>query len=655
MHRNKLQTMSLPAQGYVSFDVFDTLIKRSVAKPSDLFDLMENKIDQESGDGHSNFAETRRHAAKAVAEEQAVPVTLEQIYQRLAVEFGSEAFRWMELEIQIELNSCAENPLCVDLFRRCVDAGKIVVLISDMYLSSAVIERMLEKCGVAGYHKLYVSCEMGARKRDGSLFRAVIEDLGIKPSQLIHIGDNWRADYLMPVSLGIHAKHVPNMSKELCEIPQKISCRSELAYRTIHASLHNCTYGMTDKEKMGCVLFGPLLYGFTLWLADQIQKDDIHDVYFVARDGYMMKKAFDLLGISEINTHYLYASRRSFIAPMFWKHPEFSDTMHYIGHVRRISLRNYLVRLGVEPDDYVSVAEKQGLDMDQTVEMQDFISSAKVKDFYELIRGDVRNNARAEYEALVAYIRSLKMDSKIALVDIGYNGSTEEAFEHLLSEEGMDVEVKGYYTAVSPKAFRVLDHTMYMRGYLCDIDHDQENFDTFGRYLPIFEAQFFAPHGSVKRFVIHNDVAEPELYDFEYMLPDGSYSYEYDFIEAYQKGAVELVSYMYAHFPDHPFRVDPDVALYGLNRLGYQPTLAEAKLWGDFHRLSMTYYNVAKPQSPTAYMRHPGQIKRDLMSCQWKIGFMKRLIKLPLPYGRIQKAAKKLLKSKINESVQESK
>ena len=114
----------------------------------------------------------------------------------------------------------------------------------------------------------------------------------------------------------------------------------------------------------------------------------------------------------------------------------------------------------------------------------------------------------------------------------------------------------------------------------------------------------------------------------------------------YQKGAIQFMEYMSSHFPNHPFRVNPDTALYELNRLGYRPTLSEAKRWGDFHRLSMTYYNVARPQSLMVYMRHPGQMKRDIMSCQWKIGFMKRLLKLPLPYDRIHKAAKRLLKSK---------
>ena len=134
---------------------------------------------------------------------------------------------------------------------------------------------------------------------------------------------------------------------------------------------------------------------------------------------------------------------------------------------------------------------------------------------------------------------------------------------------------------------------------------------------------------------MQDGVAVPELCAFEYSLPEGGYSYEYPFITEYQNGALKFLEFMFSHLPCHPIRLDPKVALYSLNRLGNKPTVKETKLWGDFHRLSMVYYNVAKPGRYRDYLRHPLLLKKDLLACQWKIGFLKRLLKIPLPYDKI--------------------
>ena len=65
--------------------------------------------------------------------------------------------------------------------------------------------------------------------------------------------------------------------------------------------------------------FGPILVGFSNWLNDEFKKKDIKKVFFLARDGYIMKKAFDYLYGDKYNTKYFYASRRAIIVPSLWK------------------------------------------------------------------------------------------------------------------------------------------------------------------------------------------------------------------------------------------------------------------------------------------------------------------------------------------------
>ena len=193
---------------YISFDVFDTLIKRSVAMPTDLFFLIEQYCKNTGMNIPSSFAKKRREAEQRASEKKGIAVGLEDIYNELRGDYGAATDELKELELRFELDGCKPNPPCAELLHRCVEAGKIVVLISDMYLPSAFIGKMLEKCHIRGYKKLYVSCEMGARKGDGSLFRDVIKELDIHPEQLFHIGDNWKGDFLRPISIGIKAAHI---------------------------------------------------------------------------------------------------------------------------------------------------------------------------------------------------------------------------------------------------------------------------------------------------------------------------------------------------------------------------------------------------------------------------------------------------------------
>lgn len=624
---------------YISFDIFDTLIKRSVARPKDIFLIMEKCSGRR--DIPDNFAEKRVAAAESANARYARPTTIREIYAELEAEYGEIVYEWMKSEIDIEIRGCHPNLPCTELFDKFLASKKKIILISDMYLPLDVLMLMLEKCNIRGYDKIYVSCENGARKRDGTLFKKVLSELEILPQQLLHIGDNMRADVIIPLAMGIRVKPVANRQKMLCKKPKKLPLESEFAFRTLNAVVQNCGYPLTSAERQGCSIFGPLLYGFVRWLAARLQEDEINDVYFMSRDGYMMKKAFDALNLEGFQTHYLYCSRRAYTVPMYGKHSEFEDTLEYFKHLERMTLREYLIRLGLIPEVYIQKAEKFGLNMDYVFEKRSFFSSCKVQKFYCSIRNDVIENALVEYNSLAEYIRSLHMANKIAVVDIGYVGTMQHALEQVISECSLDVSVSGYYFWLSDRA---RTDTLRMSGYLNTIPGGKEYIEKLGRFIPIMEAQFLAPHGSVKRFVMNDGLPQPELCDFEYSSGDDSYSYEYFFISDYQNGAMQFVKYMADKFLSDPLSGNINATLFNLCKVGLSPTLAEARFWGDFHRLSMVLRFLAKPKSLLSYLVCPQQLAKDFVVCTWKIGFMKRLLKLPLPYDRIYDSLKKRYK-----------
>ena len=72
---------------------------------------------------------------------------------------------------------------------------KHILIISDMYLPSEVIQKMLKACNILDYEKIYVSNEYGVNKISGILFKKVIQDKKINAYEMIHIGDSIKADF----------------------------------------------------------------------------------------------------------------------------------------------------------------------------------------------------------------------------------------------------------------------------------------------------------------------------------------------------------------------------------------------------------------------------------------------------------------------------
>ena len=60
-----------------------------------------------------------------------------------------------------------------------------MVVTSDMYLSEDIIRRILTKNGFEGYTNIFVSSEFGEKKRNGKLFKRVVDELRVKPKEIL--------------------------------------------------------------------------------------------------------------------------------------------------------------------------------------------------------------------------------------------------------------------------------------------------------------------------------------------------------------------------------------------------------------------------------------------------------------------------------------
>ena len=182
----------------ISFDVFDTLILRK-CQPHEVFAFVSVKC------GIKSFMSDRIEAEhRARMKSRREEVTLDEIYDELSVIYGNERIEELKaLEIESEFEVIYPSSELKEFFDLMKQKHKRIIIISDMYLPVNIIEAMLERCGYDGYESVCVSSEYGLTKRHGSLFAHVLQDKGISPEKVLHIGDNMISDYIMPKQNGM--------------------------------------------------------------------------------------------------------------------------------------------------------------------------------------------------------------------------------------------------------------------------------------------------------------------------------------------------------------------------------------------------------------------------------------------------------------------
>ncbi len=324
-----------------SFDVFDTLITRITATPKGIFALIQHCLQETQKENaiffsayiKSNFFSLRigaeQVARNTYCRNGIEDVTLEQIYDVLVKEHlitEKQAEYLCKVERRVELASVYGISENIEKVKKLLEQGEQVILISDMYLDSETIHAMLEKVDpIFALIPLYVSSDKEKKgKWTGNLFRLVKEKEQVSYEAWHHYGDNQDSDYRIPKQLGILCESY--QPEGLLEVEEEYIKKYE-SEASIQLSI-GCAkiariYGKKSTAyRLGCSIGGIILYPYIHWLLEDAVIKKIKRLYFIARDGYLLKELTDcliLLNNLEISTYYLYGSR------LAWRIPEGED------------------------------------------------------------------------------------------------------------------------------------------------------------------------------------------------------------------------------------------------------------------------------------------------------------------------------------------
>ena len=502
----------------ISFDIFDTLLARPLLNPDSAFDLLALEIKRKEGIG--GFRSLRKSAEADVRAGKSFnsDVRIEEVYNRIGEKLKLDKpaiarLCFMEKEIEHRLNRPRHQVVQALKFAR--EIGKHIVLVSDMYLDLETVRKLLEESEIKEYDELFISSETGLRKDNLSMWLKMLE-LFPKGS-ILHIGDNEHSDVQIPSDMNIPVYHVmsPKNLFENCSLGRNFPIVSTAENPGSSALLGlaidylcrdpfsmkdgNGNYLFSDKFGFGYVVLGPVIFSYSLWLLKLAVRDKISKVLFLAREGYLLKKIFDMIQAhpdvqtargTSIESVYLLASRRATSVPAIIG---VADALVLLKKPYCGTLHNLLeCRFGIEQH----YCEKNGIENSYIELPADYVKlSALVTEHFDVVAA----KARAERTSYLHYLKEAGIvgcrAGEVAVSDLGYSGNIQKALSKLLA-----VPLTGAYfaTCFDVKEDDRLDNTF--KGFFTENDEPNNSRSAVYRHSLLLESILTSPDGQLVRF-----------------------------------------------------------------------------------------------------------------------------------------------------------
>lgn len=532
---------------FYSYDIFDTLIKRKGGLPISIFVLLQEKIRNSEIEASNyfkrNFVEIRRNEEANLRqliertnysrEKKIWEITLDEIYEVIGKKYNlniKDVEQIKQWEIEAELENCEPIEENIKEIHKLLSEKNDVVLISDMYLPKKVIKEMLQKIDKKiSELPLYLSCETNSRKKNGLLYYDVYKDLDYNYSNWIHKGDNQESDFIQAKKLGIKPVLYENVEFNDYEnkLIDKINSYDAYLvanklkeYRITHSKYSNFIYSHLS------FIFVP----YVMWVIDNAIENNYQTLYFVSRDGEILKKIADVI-IKErkldIKSKYFYGSR------VAWRIPSFID------HIDKEYYENFGVFNG-GIQTYEQLIKATSLTKEEFKKFFPTLTSSPTEKVTWKTICQVRDVLRKskEYEKIILKLASEKRKSvigylkqeinfneKFAFVEYWARGYTQDCLTRLINEASSHkVKQSDFY---------------YLRSIYNSDDYNiRHNFTNKNITVTFVESILSnLPYDSVKQYIKEKDKYVPEIKKIDY-----EEKFYNETIKAFQEMAKQLAN-----------------------------------------------------------------------------------------------------------------
>lgn len=421
----------------VSFDVFDTLLLRPFREPADLFYLLGMRL------SIPDFRHLRIEAEHLARKEDvrrggSGEVTLEKIWRILSAMTGADAKEGQRAEMELERQYCQANPYFIPILERLRGEGKRLLLVSDMYLESDFIRQLLKEKGLGAFDGCFVSCQQGRSKWRGDLYQEVRGSIERKwtdggDCRAVHVGDNLHADVRMAERAGFAAFWYPGPQEagRPCRARDMSAVTGSMYAGLVNIRLHSGLKRYTSFYEYGYVYGGLLALGYCRFIHRFVRDRGIRRLWFLSRDGEVLKKVYDQLYPGEDTCYVLWSRSAAARLLSGVNQHDFFQRFLFQKADQGYSIRQIFASM--ELDFLLEEAcRKQGWGREER------LSAARAeacRDFLLSKWEEVQASYEREREAAGKYLAGLSSGAAaMAAVDVGWAGSGAASLDVLLRQ-----------------------------------------------------------------------------------------------------------------------------------------------------------------------------------------------------------------------------
>lgn len=443
-----------------TFDIFDTLVVRPWSGPRRVFEELAELLAEEAGVAPSERKAWRERFrdARVAAERRAYRetpgehATMAEIYERfdLPRRYGLDPAEVMRREIELEISLLQPVPARVARVLELQARGEKVLFLTDMYLPSEALVRVLGKCGIAATpDDLRISGHLKKAKWRGRMFRHVRAEFRHLRGRFHHTGDNLRSDVWIPRLLGWKATFAadahPNRYEQAWAAAGTTLADTGEICRRLRLTAPAAPLSPAFTRAVASVA-APVLAMMAAHTLDVARRQRLNRLYYIARDACVILRLASVLRTEgDAELRYLHGSRQAWF--LATRSPEDFDGFRWLTP-QGISakLRDILARVEMG-DEARPVLEAAGLwieDRELTAPEIDRLKQALAA---PPLADALRQRIASRRREMADYLRQEGFlgGERVGTVDIGWFLNTHDALCRLLRSEGMTPDFDAVY------------------------------------------------------------------------------------------------------------------------------------------------------------------------------------------------------------------
>jgi FMN phosphatase YigB (HAD superfamily) len=630
----------------LSLDVFDTLLWRRVAKPTDAFEVLGQRLADDgflaAGCTPALFSQLRIRAETLArlqekARSESLEVTIWQIYEQFPEDAVANVDRkdLVELELGCEHDLTVADLQIVEWCLRTSEAHGIpIVATSNTYFSAGQLRQLCDRPSMADLpiQEFFSSSDHGTGKAQ-DLFLEVARRMHVDPVHILHIGDDEDADVVSAEAAGVQGLHYGlTEDDELSTVLEREGIVGEPAHMSRWSNTRHGDHGLTAlRTRMflklhdparpaaqdvctlaGATVFGPVLAGFAEWVHGRASALGVTKLLCPMREGRYLKHLLDgaagYLG-SDLPSEVFWTSREACARASIFDGSREELMAAFTNRRGETPLERLAESIGLPPGSVSefdrTIFEDREDDQERVGDLES-ASKGRCERFLEFVAGRpdlvamAQERSEQRRRSLVNHVKAAIGDAQdVALVDVGWSGSVQSALAKILAREDIEVRLQGLYMVNTSATLDKLLAGSHIEAFLGDAGSAPEDMRPILRSPELIEQSCMSDDGSLLQ-----------------IEDDGTPLLETNLIPTWQAQQRELVQEGVAAF-QHAWAVHrleapahaPSLTtahrqlLRILSRFVGYPTAEEAKVFGRWRHEQNYGSGAVEPLISTTYLQ----------------------------------------------------